>query len=128
MKYVIAIVLVIHGFAHWVGFVVPWRIAKLEEAPYKTTLLGGRLDVGDAGIRMVGLLWLLAGISFFVSGIALLASAGWWFSYTLVVAGISLVLCILGLPEAKLGIPVNVVIMLYLLVGKSLGWLSALGL
>jgi hypothetical protein len=127
MQYVIAIVLLIHGFAHLVGFVVPWRIAKLEEAPYKTTLLGGKLDVGDAGIRILGLVWLLVAVAFFVSGIALLFASGWWWSYTLIVAGISLVLCVLGLPDSKFGIPINVAILGYLLTGKSLGWLPALG-
>jgi hypothetical protein len=128
MQYVIAIVLLIHGFAHLVGFVVPWRIAKLEEAPYKTTLLGGKVDVGDTGIRVVGVLWLLVAVAFFVSGIALLFSSGWWWGYTLIVAGTSLVLCILGLPDSKFGIPINVVILGYLLAGKSLGWLPAMGL
>jgi hypothetical protein len=127
MQYVIAIILLIHGIAHLVGFVVPWRIAKLEEAPYKTTLMGGRLDVGDAGIRIVGVVWLLIALAFFVSGTALLFLSGWWWSYTLVVAAISLVLCVLGLPDSKFGIPINVVILGYLLAGKSLGWLPPSG-
>lgn len=39
MRFVLAMFLFVHGFAHTVGFVVPWRIAKFDEAPYKTTVL-----------------------------------------------------------------------------------------
>ena len=66
MRFIIAMVLFVHGFAHTVGFVVPWKIASLDEAPYKTTLLRGTIDVGHWGIRVVGTLWLLAALAFFL--------------------------------------------------------------
>jgi len=48
----------IHGFAHLVGFVVPWKLRVPPDAPYKTTLLAGRIDIGDAAMRGMGLWWL----------------------------------------------------------------------
>jgi hypothetical protein len=42
MRFALTLILIVHGIAHRIGFLVPWRIAKLEEAPYKTTLLNGR--------------------------------------------------------------------------------------
>jgi len=113
-----------HGFAHLVGFVVPWRLATLDEAPYRTTLLGGRLKVGDKGIRLVGVLWLLAALAFGVSAAALLWSQPWWHTYTVLVSVASLVLCVLGWPDSRLGIPINVAILLLLGVGSRLGWLG----
>ena len=56
MRFILALVLCVHGFAHLV-FVVPWRLAKLEQMPYKTTVLGGSLNIGDVGIRVVGILY-----------------------------------------------------------------------
>ena len=44
----LAIVLAVHGAIHLLGFVVPWRLAQVEELPYKTTILAGRLDMCGA--------------------------------------------------------------------------------
>ncbi len=58
--------LVVHGVAHLVGFVVPWRIVSSGEVPYRTTLLG--VDIGQAGVRAVGLAWLVVAVLFVVLG------------------------------------------------------------
>lgn len=128
MRFALALILIIHGVAHLVGFVVPWQIAKLDEAPYKTTLLGGRLEVGDTGIRLIGVMWLIAALGFAVSGVALLLLAPWWSSVTLIITGLSLILAILGWPDSRIGVPIDIILMLYLLVGGTLDWLSALGI
>jgi hypothetical protein len=128
MRFAFALILIVHGIAHLVGFVVPWQLARLEGNPYKTTLLGGRLDVGDVGIRFSGLLWLLAGLGFIVSGAALLLLAPWWVRFTTVVAACSLVLAVANWPDSRIGIPIDLLILAYLLIGASLGWLNALGI
>ena len=69
MQYAIGAFLILHGFAHLVGFMVPFRIGNLEEPSYKTTLLGGRLNVGDTGIRVIGFLWLVGAIAFMAAGL-----------------------------------------------------------
>jgi hypothetical protein len=125
VRYVLAVFLLIHGFAHIVGFLVPWRLARLEEMPYKTTLLGGRWDVGDAGIRAVGILWLLVGGAFFVLGGTAALTGVLYGPALLAIAAISTVLCILGWPDSKLGLPVNVVIVALFLLARSQGWLPA---
>ena len=70
MRFVLALLLVAHGVAHLVGFVSSWKLATLAELPYKTTVFSGRVDVGDAGIRMMGALWLLAALAFLVAAFA----------------------------------------------------------
>jgi hypothetical protein len=62
MRLAFALFLLVHGIAHLPGFVVAWRLAALREMPYKTTLLDGVVDAGPVGARIVGLLWLLAGL------------------------------------------------------------------
>jgi hypothetical protein len=54
-----------------------WRLATLAERPYKATIFSGRLDVGDAGIRVIGVLWLLAALAFVVAAIALTTATEW---------------------------------------------------
>ncbi|MFA6033113.1 MAG: hypothetical protein WC889_09460 [Myxococcota bacterium] len=121
MKYALAAFLWLHGFCHLVGFVVPWKIAKLPEEPYKTTLFMGRVDVGDAGIRVVGILWLLVALAYGVCGAGVVMAKPWWIQATVFVSLFSLALSVAGLPGSKFGIPVNVALVTLLLLGKK-GW------
>ena len=93
MRFIIAVILFVHGFAHTVGFVVPWKIASLDEAPYKTTLFHDRIDVGHTGIRVIGVLWLLTALAFFVSGALVVGRMQTWRTATLAVSALSTVLC-----------------------------------
>jgi hypothetical protein len=125
LRWVLSIVFVIHGFSHLVGFVVPWGIGQVKDAPYKTTLLADAIEVGDRGIRAFGVLWLIAALAFVVAGFACLTSQAWWTSFAVWTAAFSLVLSILGWPEARLGTAVDLLILVLLILGARLGWLSA---
>jgi hypothetical protein len=122
MRIAMGIYLLVHGLCHVVGFVVPWKIVTMKEEPYRTTLMAGTIEVGDLGIRMVGLLWLLACVAFMVSGIGAIASWAWWRSALVPLALASSVLCVLGLPGAKIGILANGLLLAYV-AGSSLRWL-----
>ena len=122
MRTAIAIFMILHGIAHLPGFVVPWRITTSKDTPYKTTLLSGRLDVGDTGIRIIGLLWLIVAIAFVITGIAMIADTGWWGVSAVCVSLVSLLLSFLSLPEARIGVGVNIVILALLAVSGAVGW------
>ncbi len=122
MKYVFAFFLFAHGFAHLVGFIVSWKLKELPEMPYKTTLFFGKLDAGDAGIKAAGIFWLIAALSFAVSSFGAITQANWLVAYTLAAAIASTALCVAGLPDSKIGIPVNAVIIALLLWGSRAGW------
>jgi hypothetical protein len=126
IRILIAIGLIVHGLVHLLGFVVPWRLVKLEDMPYRTTILAGKVDLGDAGIRANGLLWLVATIGFVAAGVGLFAMTPWWQGLTLAVTVFSLVLCILGWPDAQFGVYINLVILAYLVFGGRLAWLPQL--
>jgi hypothetical protein len=111
MSLVVAVVLVAHGVAHLVGFVVPWRLMTLPEMPYKTTLFAGRLDVGPDGIRVVGLLWMLAAVAFILAAIAWAVRQPWAEALTAGAALASLILCIAGWPDTRIGVVVNVLLL-----------------
>ena len=124
MRIIFAIYLFVHGFAHLVGFVVPWRIAKLEEAPYKTTILADYINVGDIGIRIIGIFWLLAAIAFFYVGIGIITQVSYWKLLTIIVTMFSFVLCFIGWPDARIGVFANLLILVFLLINSRFGWLS----
>ena len=110
MRVLASFLFVIHGFAHLVGFVVPWRIMDLTDSPYKTTVLGDKIDLGDKGIRILGLLWLFTAIAFFIMGTGVLLERDWWVNATIVVSGFSFLLCILGWPQTRIGLFLGVFI------------------
>ena len=109
--YAAALVVFIHGLIHLLGFVAYWQLAEIENLPYKTTLLGGLWDVGEAGIRVFGALWLVAAIGFVVAAYGLAAQQDWWRTAMIVMALFSLVLTVLDWKVAFAGIAVNVVIL-----------------
>lgn len=125
MRQALAVLFVLHGIAHGMGFAVPWGLVESEEVPYGTTLLAGRIDVGDAGIRAVGVLWLLVGVAFVVTGVGAWLQQGWWWATAVWVAAASLAMSVMGWPEARIGVVLNVVLLALLLLGSRVGWLAA---
>ena len=110
LRLLLSFLLVGHGVAHLVGFVVPWKLMTAPQMAYRTTVLAGWINLGDAGIRAVGVIWLAAGLSFVLLGAAVMAGAMWRHEAFIVAVCASLVLCILGWPDARWGLVANVVV------------------
>ena len=122
MRIAIAIFLALHGFAHFVGFAGAFGLA--ESVPYKTTVLGGTVNLGDAGIRVFGIVWLIAAAAFLVASAAAMTNQAWWTRALLVATTGSLVLCALALPEAWIGIVLDLLILAAVGVWR-MGWIPA---
>ena len=45
MRYLLAVLLLVHGVAHLPGFLVAFRLASFPELPYRTTFFGTLEDV-----------------------------------------------------------------------------------
>jgi hypothetical protein len=119
MRFIIGLVLIAYGLAHSLGFVIPWRIGPGKNAPYNTTILNGVVDLGDIGIRAMGILWLIAGLAFIAAGIGVMATSSWGGIATLDATMFSLILSIIGWPDSRVGVFINVAILAYLgLVGR----------
>ena len=119
-----AIYLIVHGIIHLIGFVVFWQIAEIEDISYKTTVLAGRLDIGDVGMRILGVVWLLITVAFVIAGVAIFFSPPWWWSFTLAVTIASLIVTLLGWPDARYGVLANIIILVFLFLGPRLGWIA----
>jgi hypothetical protein len=103
-----ALFLFAHGFAHMVGFLGSWQLGEFADAPYTTRILNGAVDVGDAGIRLVGLLWIAGAAGFAVAAFELLRRR---YAIVAAITGASLAICVVGLPNAIVGVWVNVAIL-----------------
>ena len=120
MRFAFAFFLLIHGIAHLPGFVVPWRLATLTEMPYKTTLLNGAVDAGPVGARVIGLLWLLAGLGCVATAVAALRGIPGWPAFALGVLGLSLALSVLGWPDSGMGLVINLGLLAILFLARPL--------
>ena len=69
------LLLILHGLIHLMGTAVYACRAEIKGLNYKTTVFGGRWDLGANGIRVFGWLWLLPTIGFVVGALALIAGS-----------------------------------------------------
>jgi hypothetical protein len=120
-----AIALALHGLIHLLGTAVYMKLTTIEGMSYKTTLLGGRWDLGETGIRVFGALWAVATVGFVISALALLAGWSWWQPVLVGVTLFSLVLTVLDWSNAFAGVVINIVILAVVLLGPRIAsWFS----
>jgi hypothetical protein len=116
MRFVLALFLLAHGVAHLVGFVSSFKLATLPELSHKTTIFSG-IDVGDAGIRVMGVLWLITALAFLVAAGAVATATDSAARLMLAAVIGSLTLCVVGWPDARIGVAVNLGLILLLAIG-----------
>ena len=124
MRIAIAVVMALHGIAHLVGFAVPWRLAAPPGGVYLDSLFNGRIAVGEASMRAVGVVWLLLALGFVAVALGAVLGRTGWVQAAIGVALFSLMWCIVGWPEARLGALVNAALLVALVGGVRLGWLT----
>lgn len=122
MRILLALLLLGHGVAHLPGFLVAWRLRAFPELPYHTTVLGGALDVGGGGMRVLGGVWLLLSVLLVLSAVGVVLRWGGTLTAIPWILAASLALCVLGWPEARLGILANLVLLGLVLVSARMGW------
>ena len=120
MRIALAVLMALHGMAHLVGFTGSFQLASPGTIPYKTTILAGKLDIGGPGVRTMGVFWLLTALAFLVAAGAALASWPGWVLTGLAVSLFSLLLCLIAMPDARIGAGVDFLIVAALLVGQRL--------
>lgn len=115
MRIGLALLLLLHGLAHLVGFLTPWGLAPaVRSAPAITplrVLFGGRLTLGDDAWRGFGLLWLAVAFGFAVAAVATGLGASWSITAVIGVALISLLMTLAWWPATRAGAAVNVLIL-----------------
>ena len=115
LNLVAALLLLLHGLIHLMGTAVYLNHVSLPNFSYKTTLLGGRLDLGDVGIRVFGALWLPAAFGFVLVALALAFGWSWWRTSLQAATLFSLLLTTLDWNVAFLGAMIDWAILLLIL-------------
>ncbi len=115
-----AILLVVHGLIHLMGTTVYMKLGQIQGLPYKTSLLGGRWDLGERGIRMFGALWVLPAAGFVLAAAALLVHHPAWSSLAIASSVVSLALTLLDVRAAFAGAILDVLILAAIWAGPIL--------
>lgn len=118
---VAALVLLGHGLIHLMGVAVYAGHVHLSGLPYKTTLLGGRWAVGETGIAVFGVLWLLPAAGFVIAASVMLITGALSIPLLLVSSLISLALITLDWSSAFAGGIVDLAIIAGLVVASRIG-------
>lgn len=111
IRTIAAVLLALHGVIHLIGFVVPWRLATLEGFGYRTTVFSSAFDVGDVGVRVIGVVWLGLTFGFLAAGYGVWRGKAWAVGLMGVLAFVSLIVCVVGLPETAAGVAIDVAIL-----------------
>lgn len=110
MRALAALFLALHGVAHLVGFRAAfWPGPGLPE---RASLLGGLVDVGYMSSRALGVVWLLLALGYVACAGLVLGRSPLWTSLTLWVSTASLLMCALFWPDAKIGLFLDLAILL----------------
>jgi hypothetical protein len=115
-----AVILIVHGLIHLMGTAVYVSHAQINGLTYKTTLLNGRWELGEDGIRIFGALWVLPAIGFVVVALALLVGWDWWKPVLVAVTLLSLALTALDWSNAFMGTIVDIAILGLIPLGPSI--------
>lgn len=116
MRILAAFFILAHGFAHLVGFLTPWGLltagSDVESPETPQTLFGGRLTLGAGVSKAFGVAWLALFVAFAISAVGVWREASWSRGAVVSAALASLVLCATWWPRARVGVYVNIVLIL----------------
>jgi len=125
MRFLFAGFLALHGLAHLVGFLTPWGLVRAPAAGTAVptnTLFGGRITLSDFASRVASILWLLAAIAFVIVALGLWRQASWWRASLAVIVLISLALTIAWWPISRVGVAINVALLVSMSVSVYLAF------
>lgn len=111
---VIGTFVLLHGVVHLMGTASYLKLGTISDMPYKTSILGGRVDLGKTGIGIFGLLFLVSAIGFVVAAIGIWTGWAYWPAVLMAVATFSLVLTLMDWSVAYVGATINLIILLAL--------------
>jgi len=83
---------------------VPWKLGGPRSVEYSTSLFNRSLEVGDVGVKLVGLIWLATALAFLAVAVLLWRRHAWALRLTIALLAVSLGLCIAGLPGSIMGL------------------------
>lgn len=120
VNFLVPVLLMLHGLAHLAGFVGAFRL--VPQVVQQSSVLAGRVSIGETTARFFGVFWLLCAVAFTVAATGAVFRTGWWPLLTLCSAISSLLLSLTFWPESRLGLPIILLIIAIMLFARWSGW------
>lgn len=105
LKLLFAIILLVHGLIHLLGFLKEWHLAKVSQLSGKTLV-----PLSDSLSKVAGFFWLLTFILFVVSAAIFITGKEMWWIVAFFALLISQILIIFYWQDAKFGTIANIII------------------
>ncbi len=112
----LALFVAAHGAVHLIGFLTPWRLPVPQGFVYSTSIFFGRIELTDAGVKALGIVWLAVAAAYVVTAALLWLGARHAVMATVLVSAVSAPLCALYSPEAVAGLAIDLALIVGLLV------------
>jgi hypothetical protein len=97
VRWLLALLLVLHGLIHLLGVPLAWG------GPVAGMTRGTLVPLGDLALRVAGVAWLLACLALLVAALGVAVGRDWWRPVALGAAAVSQVLVVLWWPDARAG-------------------------
>lgn len=115
MRLLFALLVLLHGAAHAVGFLGAWGLAPRgadgTRPPSLNAVFGGRVLLSERTARTFGVVWLVVGILFGLVAFGLWRYLPWSLAALIGAAVISLILSAAWWPLARVGVFVNIALL-----------------
>jgi|Deesub1362A_J573_1020465.scaffolds.fasta_scaffold00106_100 hypothetical protein len=107
IRIVFSFVIFFHGLVHLLGFVKEWNLAQVKQLTGETLIsLSGGLS------KIVGIIWLIAGLLFILSAVTYSLRKEWWWMVAAIAIVVSQILIIIYWKDARFGTVANVIILI----------------
>jgi hypothetical protein len=117
MRIAVAVLLLVHGLLHLMGFLKPWKLAAVRQ-------LSGHaiVPLSEGTFRIVGIAWLIAAVVLVIAAVLRLIDREWWWIVAALAIVLSQSLIVLQWRDAWAGTVANVLLALVVAVGAGTQW------
>jgi hypothetical protein len=108
----VAAAIIVHGVIHLLGAMTAWRLSPFNDPPYSTLILAARIDAGDTGQLVMGAAWLFAALVLVGAAAAIWRSGDHVLLVIAAAFAVSLAVGLAGLPASRLGVVIDVAVLI----------------
>ncbi len=101
MKTILAVIITLHGFIHFMGYAKAFNLAEMNQLTQQIS-------------RPAGVIWLITGLLFVLVAVLFFFNKDWWWMPAMVAVILSHLLIIINWQDAKFGTIANAIILLML--------------
>ena len=116
MKIAFAVFLIIHGFAHGVGFLTVSGIVKDENNPSEPTFLLTGFEADHWIFKVMAIIWLIPFAGFVAAGFGVIQETDWALTTIVASTVISTILSLIWVKAAPFGLVANAIVIAVLLI------------